>query len=115
MSPVGEWIDGYVRAWNSNDPADISALFTDDATYQPAPYEEPVRGVSAIVERWLAHADNPGETTFTWHPVSITDEVAVIAGQTTYPGQTFSNLWLIRLAPDGRCREFVEWWMQHPN
>jgi hypothetical protein len=25
---VQAWIDGYVRAWNSNDPADIRALFT---------------------------------------------------------------------------------------
>ncbi len=27
---VSIWIDGYVRAWNSNDPQDISKLFTDD-------------------------------------------------------------------------------------
>ena len=25
-----------------------------------------------------------------------------------------SNLWVIRLDPEGRCAEFAEWWMQHP-
>ncbi len=30
---------------------------------------------------------------------------------TTYPDETFSNLWLIRLDDAGRCREFTEWWM----
>lgn len=32
------WVDGYVRAWASNDPDDIGRLFTDDATYYTAPF-----------------------------------------------------------------------------
>ena len=31
-----------------------------------------------------------------------------------YVYQTYSNLWLIRFGPDGRCREFVEWYMLQP-
>ena len=57
----------------------------------------------------------PGETTFTWRPVAVTDDVAVIEGTTTYPTQTFRNLWVIRLGPDGRCSEFTEWWMEVPS
>jgi hypothetical protein len=26
------WMDGYVRAWQSNDPADIAALFAERAS-----------------------------------------------------------------------------------
>ena len=112
---VRAWIDGYLRAWNSNDPDDIGALFTADASYSTEPYREPRRGREAIVRGWLENRDEPGETTFTWQPVSITDEIAVITGTTTYPDRVFSNLWLIRLAPDGACREFSEWWMEHPD
>jgi uncharacterized protein (TIGR02246 family) len=115
LSHVTAWIEAYVRAWNTNDPNDIGALFTDDASYSTEPYRAPWRGREAIVRGWLEHRDEPGETTFTWQPVSITDEVAVIAGSTTYPDRVFSNLWLIRLTPDGTCREFSEWWMEHPE
>ena len=107
------WIHGYVRAWNSNDPAEIGALFTKDAQYQTAPFRPPWRGRDAIVGWWLENRDEPGETAFTWQPVVVTEDVAIVAGTTTYPEETFSNLWVIRLTPDGQCREFTEWWMEH--
>ena len=111
--PLTAWIDGYVRAWNSNDPADIGALFTADADYYTAPFRAPWSGRETIVREWLARKDEPGETRFEWAPVAVTDEVAVVRGTTGYPDRTFSNLWLIRLDAEGRCREFTEWWMEH--
>jgi hypothetical protein len=112
---VTAWIDGYRRAWNSNDPDDIDSLFTTDAEYFTAPYRKPARGRQTIVDQWLMHKDEPGETTFEWRPVVISDETAVVEGTTRYPNQTYSNLWLITLDPDGRCRRFVEWWMEQPT
>jgi SnoaL-like domain len=108
------WMDAYRRAWNTNDRADIEALFAPDATYRAAPYEPARVGRDGIVSWWLAHQDQPGQTTFRWEAISVTDEVAVVEGTTTYPGQTFSNLWVIRLDADGICVEFTEWWMLHP-
>ena len=108
---LSTWIDRYVVAWNSNDPDDIGQLFSEDATYYTAPFRQPWRGRSQIVEQWLLHKDEPGETTFEWEPVVLTDELSIIQGVTTYPDETFSNLWLIRLDDAGRCREFTEWWM----
>ncbi len=37
---VTAWVHGYIGAWESNDPAQIGALFTDDASY----LTHPVRG-----------------------------------------------------------------------
>jgi uncharacterized protein (TIGR02246 family) len=110
---VTTWIDGYVRAWNTNDPADIGHLFTEDAEYYTAPFRAPWRGRDQIVEEWLGRKDEPGETTFTWSPIAVTDEVAIIQGTTSYPDETYSNLWVLRLDDDGRCRQFTEWWMEH--
>jgi hypothetical protein len=65
---------------------------------------------------WTART-SPADTEFRWHPLTVTPEVAVVEGTTTYrdPPRTYSNLWVIRLDPDGRCAEFTEWWMQHPG
>ena len=112
---VATWIDGYVRAWNINDPDDIRALFTHDAEYYTEPFRPPWRGRDEIVEGWLESKDEPGETTFDWRPIALTDEVAIIQGTTTYPGQTYSNLWVLTLDADGRCRQFTEWWMEQPT
>jgi ketosteroid isomerase-like protein len=57
---VRAWIDGYVRAWNSNDPADIRALFTQDAAYYTEPYGPPWEGRDEIVRQWLDRKDGGG-------------------------------------------------------
>ena len=111
---VTRWITAYVRAWNSNDRDDIGALFSEDAEYSTEPYHAPWKGRERIVAGWLEHRDEPGETTFEWTPVTITPDLAVIRGTTRYPENVFSNLWVIRLDGEGRCREFSEWWMEHP-
>src|SRR4051812_39449014 len=107
MKELSTWIDGYVRAWNSNDPQDIGALFAEQAVYFTEPYAQPWRGRAQIVESWLEHKDEPGETTFTWSPVAVTDETAVIKGVTVYPDKVFSNLWVIRFDGAGHCVEFT--------
>lgn len=41
---LADWIAAYERAWGSNEPDEIGALFTEDALYYPAPFVEPWRG-----------------------------------------------------------------------
>lgn len=113
---VEEWVEAYRKAWESNDPDDIRALFAEDAEYRTEPWVEPWRGRDAILEGWLEHADEPGETTFEWSPLAVTDEVAIIQGTTVYEGgSTYSNLWVIRLDENGRARAFTEWWMDQSD
>ncbi len=112
-----DWISGYERAWSSNDPEDIGALFTDDARYLTEPFAEPWSGREAIVAGWLEHRDEPGAATFEWQPLLETPELSIVTGTTAYrePPRIYDNLWVIRFAADGRCREFVEWYMQRPG
>lgn len=113
---LSDWIPGYERAWASNDPEEIGALFTDDARYLTEPYAEPWQGRDAIVAGWLASRDEPDSYAFEWQPLVETPELAIVTGTTTYvsPPRTYSNLWLIRLDADGRCLDFVEWYMERP-
>ena len=111
---VRRWVDGYVTAWNSNAEADIVALFTEDAKYYTEPHAKPWSGHETIVTEWLGAKDEPGETTFEYRVIAIDRDLAIVKGQTTYrdPPKTYSNLWEIRLTPDRRAYEFVEWWME---
>jgi ketosteroid isomerase-like protein len=111
LDAVTAWIESYQRAWASNDPAEIGDLFAEDAAYFPEPWATPWRGRDDIVAQWLARRDDPGSWTFSWHPLIVTEEMAVIQGETAYPDKKYSNLWVLRLDNSGQARQFTEWWM----
>jgi len=112
MDDVEAWLERYVVAWGSNDPEDIAALFTEDAVYYTAPDRDPWSGREAIVREWLARKDEPGAWEFRYEPLAVAGDLAFVRGWTAYRGESdYSNLWVIRLAPDGRSSEFTEWWM----
>ncbi len=112
---VKQWMDSYRKAWESNDPDDIDALFSEQALYYTEPHSGPWRGRQEIVRRWTEIKDEPGDTEFSWEPLAIDGEIAIVQGQTIYrdPPQRYSNLWVIRLDPTGHCTQFTEWWMKH--
>ena len=112
---VEQWVEAYERAWASNDPDEIGALFTDDARYFTAPDREPWTGRDTIVREWLDRKDEPGDYTFRSEVLGIDGDLAFVRGWTSYvkEGLDYSNLWVIRLAGDGRASEFIEWWMEH--
>lgn len=120
-SDFEHWLDGYRTAWRSDDPDQIGALFTEDATYSPYPFREPKRGREAIVAWWVGQGDSGNEWRFERERLVVDGEVGVVQGITTYPaadGQpeaVFSNIWVVRLAPDGRASSFAEWWVQRPD
>lgn len=110
---ITEWMDGYLRAWESNDPADIAGLFTADAEYRSYPWAQPAVGTDAIVALWLETADPAGNHRFSWHVVGAAAEPHLVQGHTEYDdGRVYENLWLVSLAADGRARSFTEWYME---
>jgi SnoaL-like domain len=111
---VQAWLDRYVDAWRSYDPDAIGDLFGEAATYAYHPYDEPLRGRVAIVESWLGDRDEPGTWEARYEPTLIAGDRAIAKGETRYTnGRAFSNLWELRFDGDGRCREYVEWYMEH--
>jgi ketosteroid isomerase-like protein len=114
---VEDWLGRYVQAWNSNDPQEIGALFTEDADYFTAPYRGPWHGRETIVREWLDRKDDSGTWTFEHEVLGVDGDRAFVRGFTRYtspddpdPGP-FSNLWVIDLTREGRAARFVEWWM----
>ncbi|MEY2848469.1 MAG: hypothetical protein RI885_1134 [Actinomycetota bacterium] len=114
--PLDDWMTDYLRAWTSNRDGDIRSLFTDDAIYLTAPFDEPRVGVDAIVEGWLADRDDPSDWSFDWQPLVADGGLSTITGETRYTdGRVYSNLWVIGLEADGRASSFMEWYMEHPT
>ncbi|MEA2497974.1 MAG: hypothetical protein QOH26_379, partial [Actinomycetota bacterium] len=109
-----DWVDRYVAAWNSNDPAEIADLFTDDARYFDTPIDEPWVGKNEIVKEWLARKDEPGDAEFSYEIIVATPDIGILRAETRYltTGTDYANLWEIRLDASGACREFVEWYME---
>lgn len=119
------WLDDYVAAWRSYDPAAIAALFSDDVSYRYHPYDEPVLGRDAVVASWLGEGgadgastrDAPGTYDAHYAPVAVDGDVMVATGSSTYldePGgsvtQEFENCFVMRFDDEGRCRDFTEYY-----
>jgi hypothetical protein len=113
------WLDAYVDAWRTYDPASIGALFAEDAIYAYHPYdegEEVLRGREAIVADWLEERDEPGTWEASYRPLVIEGSRAVAEGTTSYTnGDFYWNLWTLRFDEQNRCARFVEWFMVRPR
>lgn len=107
------WIDGYERAWRTPGTAGLGELFADNATYLHSPYADPVVGLEAIETMWDAERDGPDDGfTMTRQVVAAEGDTGVARVVVRYagpPAQEYTDLWVVRLDPDGRCREFEEW------
>jgi ketosteroid isomerase-like protein len=110
---VQKWLAAYERLWRSAGAAGLKQLFTEDATYQPSPYDPPVRGLSAIAKMWEAEREGPDESfTMSSRVIATENETAVVRVDVTYgdPITTeYRDLWIIRFDVDGRCEAFEEW------
>lgn len=108
---VEAWIAAYERAWRTAGVEMLRELFSDDATYRMSPYEEPVRGLEAIGELWERERQGPDETFEISHEIlAVEGDTAVARIEVAYgSGAEYRDLWVVRFAPHGRCREFEEW------
>ena len=131
MDTVGaqRWLERYVAAWRSYDPAEISALFTEDVEYRYHPYDEPVRGRDAVVASWLGDdapdgsstRDAPGTYDAAYAPVAVDGDVVVATGTSRYRDtpegpvvRTYDNCFVLRFDGDGRCAAFTEYYVERP-
>jgi ketosteroid isomerase-like protein len=117
VEAVQSWLDAYVEAWRTYDRDAIGSLFAADASYAYHPYDaEPLRGREAIASNWLEDQDEPGSWEAAYRTLLVDGDRAVATGETRYAdGRTFSNLFVMRFDGDGRCSEFVEWYMEQPR
>jgi ketosteroid isomerase-like protein len=126
---VQAWLDRYIAAWASYDADAIGELFTDEAIYRFHPSDDGFVGRDAIVRAWLAPSgdastrDEPGTWDAHYEPFTVDGDRAVAVGWSRYytdvTQSTLENVWdnvyLLEFAADGRCRMFVESYVQRPT
>jgi len=122
---VETWMTAYRRAWASDVREEIAGLFTEDAVYSPYPWPRGARqwqGRDAIIAKWIGRGDSKIGWRFDHEILAVEGDTAVIEGWTSYDrgegepwDEEYANVWLVRFAPDGRAREFAEWWVQKPT
>ena len=62
-------MEAYRRAWETRDADGAASLFTADATYQVTPFDQPLRGRSAIRKYWEQAVGGHRNVRFQWSPV----------------------------------------------
>jgi SnoaL-like domain len=126
---VQAWLDRYIAAWASYDPAGIGDLFTADARYRFHPSDEGFVGREAIVRSWLepegeaSTRDEPGTWDARYEPFSVDGLRAVAVGWSCYSTDTskstveniWDNVYLLEFGPDGRCSSFTEYYVERPK
>ena len=118
--PIDAWLAACRRAWTTDERDQVAALFTPDVRYFTAPDREPMEGVDAVLSWWLEMKESALPWTFAPEVIAQDGGLYVVKAVTHYPqgegedrgtAETFSNLWLVTLAADGRASEFVEYFM----
>ena len=108
---VEQWIAGYERVWRTPGTAGIREIFTEDVSYLPSPWAEPIAGLERLGDFWEAERAGPDE------PFTMTSEVLAVEGSRAVvrvavdygTGHRWRDLWVLEYADDGRCRHFEEW------
>jgi ketosteroid isomerase-like protein len=110
---VSRWLAGYEAAWRAPGTDGLADLFTGDATYLKSPYEQPLTGLDPIKRMWEEEREGPEEVfSMVTDIIAVDGPTAVVRAEVRYgdpPVQEYRDLWVIRLAGDGRCTWFEEW------
>jgi ketosteroid isomerase-like protein len=123
---VQAWLDAYERAWETYDPDQIGALFSENAEYRWHPYDEPEKGRDAIVNAWInpggnaSDRDAPGTYMGEYEPFAVDGNRAVAIGTSTYwtdasrstVARIYYNNWLLEFDDEGKCSSFTEYYMK---
>lgn len=119
---VQRWLDRYIEAWRTYDAAEIADLFAEDAVYKFHPWEEDTaRGRDAVVASWIDDRDEPGSWSAWYKPFAVEGNKAAVIGESRYTNpdgslkDLYFNNWTVEFDDDGRCVDFVEYFMQLPE
>lgn len=116
LADLSSWLDAYGRAWEERDADAAASLFTDQATYQWGPFEEPLRGREAIRERWASALDAQADVSFGHEPLALGAAAGFARWWVSFAVPVarqrvqLEGIFQVALDDDGRCTEFREWW-----
>jgi hypothetical protein len=109
---VERWVAHYERLWRTPGTELLAELFVPDASYLPSPWAQPLEGLRTIAEFWEVERRGADEDfTMSSDVVAVDGPTAIVRVSVRYgaSGRLWRDLWVIQVAPDGRCSRFEEW------
>jgi hypothetical protein len=117
VEQLSAWLDAYADAFERQDPAAATALFTPDASYQWGPFGDLLHGPEEIGAKWAAAIDPPEtEVQFGYEVLAVTEAIGIARWMAshTYPRERkivrYDGIFAVSLTGESLCNEFREWW-----
>ncbi|HWK19552.1 MAG TPA: nuclear transport factor 2 family protein [Microbacteriaceae bacterium] len=111
---VQRWLDDYRTAWVERDPEAAAALFTEDATYQDQPYEEPYRGRDGVREYWTKVTSTQSDIRMSYGTPIVSGDRAAVEWWVTLKNDgfelTLAGEFYLVFDPSGLVRVLREYW-----
>ncbi len=110
------WLDAYKHAWETRDHKAAGDIFTEDATYQEVPFDEPMRGRQAIIDYWEGNVTEQEDVRFGYEVFATTETIGIARWWTSMIDLAskahvkLDGIFVVSMDDDGRCTEFREWW-----
>ena len=110
------WLEKYVAAWETRDPAAAGALFTADATYHEMPFDPVKQGRAAIQDYRKTVTADQREIKVETQVVAVNGNTGVAHWKATFKlqstGATISldGVFVLEFAASGECSSLREWW-----
>ena len=114
-----KWMEIYAKAWEKRDPELAAGLFTDDATYQEDPFDEPMRGREAIRAYWEAATNFHRDVHMSWGEPVVVGELLIAEWVTKYSrldtGKKHELRGIMLIEFDGElAKSLHEYWLRRP-
>ena len=111
-----QWVSRYGEAWEARDSAAAELLFTEDATYQWTPFDEPLQGREAMAQAWAEATSTQRDVRFSYRVLGVDGDQVVahwrseFIRHTTGANVEIDGILVAELTQAGLCRRFREWW-----
>ena len=112
---VEAWLAGYKAAWEGLDPDKAASLFTDDATYQDTPFNEPYQGPAGVRAYWAGVTADQKDVVFTANILAVSGNTGLVHWHSAFTqpssGATvvLDGMFALDFAGD-LVRRLREWW-----
>jgi len=121
LTTLESWLDRYGRAWETRNPEAAGALFTENASYHETPFDEPMRGRSAIVAYWSHVPRTQDNIHFSYDIITLTDNMAIAHWTSSFiriPSNAkvgLDGIFVLAFDEQNLCTGLREWWMRQEN
>lgn len=116
MTDLSNWLDAYGQAWESRDADAAATIFSEDATYQVTPYEEPHRGQDGVRDYWAGVTENQRNVRFEHEAISVSGNTGIAHWSATFdvapdgPKLELNGIFVLEFDENGKVRQLREWW-----